>query len=159
MEKKETIKKSTELFGVDRRSIGNITKVTKNDIQITRGRKPCNIMKQYNCKTRVSKQAKNEILRIIEMHDRYRKSYFWRSYGNAKKRRAEEKMFVSTYPAVAFATEKFIIVVKPHLSISCNSYYYKLGAYKCDLNGWELDKNSYPVTIRDLKNILKKRRG
>lgn len=102
-------------------------------------------MKTYNVKNRLSSQAKQEINRIIETHDKYSKSYFFNPAKSAEQRRSNERKFHKNNPCVAFETKQGLLEVVMTYDESCNNVYYKLNIY---LNG-EL-KN-----ISAIKKLLK----
>jgi len=103
-------------------------------------------MKTYNCKTRISKQARARIARAIETHEKYKNSYFWSSNGNASSRRREENRFADNNPKFEIETKRGIISVEQDLSISCKNVYYSSYIF-CD--GEKKD-------IRILKKLINK---
>lgn len=106
-------------------------------------------MKTYNITSRVSAQAKKEIERIINTHEKYKSSYFFSSASNASARRSREEKFYKNNPDVSFRKGNQIVVVSMNYNESCNNVYYKLTVLVKDEKG-ETIKN-----ISTIKNLLK----
>lgn len=83
-------------------------------------------MKTYNITNRLSAQAKAELNRIIETHDKYKGAYFWTSDCSADGRRRNEKRFADNNPDVLFIKGEDRIEVKMYYSESCRNVYYSL---------------------------------
>lgn len=83
-------------------------------------------MKTYNITSRISAQAKSELNRIIETHDKYKGAYFWSPDCSADGRRRNEKRFADNNPDVAFLKGEDRIEVKMYYSESCHNVYYSL---------------------------------
>ena len=83
-------------------------------------------MKTYKIEKRVSKQAKAEIQRIIETHEKYKNCYFWSSGANAHTRRRSEQQFELRNPDVAFITKNGKLEVSMSYRESCKNIYYKM---------------------------------
>jgi len=102
-------------------------------------------MKTYDLTKRLSAKAKDEINRIIETHERYRNSYFYKPSTSASSRRAKEKSFVKSNPDVKFITQKGELEVKMTYQETCGNVYYSLSIYQGDNK----------KTISAIKNLLK----
>ena len=83
-------------------------------------------MKTYNITSRISAQAKSELNRIIDTHNKYKNSYFFSPSCSADGRRTNEKKFAAGNPDVAFIKGDDKIVVKMEYQESCKNVYYKL---------------------------------
>lgn len=102
-------------------------------------------MKTYNITNRISAQAKKAIQNMIDGHERYSKSYFWKSGGNSSSRRGAEKKFKSNYPEFELIKGDQKITVSPSYQESCKNVYYSLS----------ISVNDQSKDIRTLKNIIK----
>lgn len=83
-------------------------------------------MKTYIITSRLSAQAKAELNRIIETHDKYKNSYFFSPDCSADGRRRNEKRFAENNPDVAFVKGEDKIEIKMYYSESCHNVYYSL---------------------------------
>lgn len=83
-------------------------------------------MKTYNITNRLSAQAKSELNRIVETHEKYKNSYFFTPNCTADGRRRNEKIFFEKNKEVTFVKGEDIIVVKMDYQESCRNVYYKL---------------------------------
>lgn len=83
-------------------------------------------MKTYNITSRISAQAKSELNRIVETHEKYRNSYFFNPACSADGRRRNEQKFAEKNPDVAFIKGDDKIIVKMDYQESCKNVYYKL---------------------------------
>ena len=103
-----------------------------------------NKMKTYNAKSRISQVLRNQILETIETHDKYRNSFFWTPARTAGNRRQNEKRFpLKNYKIL---TKDGVLEVQMSYKESCNHIYY----------GLNVSLDGFKVTIRNLKNFLKK---
>ena len=89
-------------------------------------------MKTYNITNRLSAQAKREISRIINTHEKYTKAYFWKPNQSADSRRRAERLFEKSNPDVAFINGDNKIEVYMTYEESCKNCYYNCSIY---LNG------------------------
>ncbi len=103
-------------------------------------------MKTYNVTKRVSAQARAEIVRIIETHNRYKGAYFFTPSCNASGRRRNEERFYENNPDVSFLHGSTLISVSMSYEESCSNVYYSLIVL---VNG--VKKN-----ISAIKNLLKR---
>jgi hypothetical protein len=101
-------------------------------------------MKVYKATSRLSATAKQAILNTIELHDKYKKSYFWSPSGNAGGRRSSESRFAANNPSYQIQKGTDIIEIAPSYSESCNNCYYSL----------EIWVNGAKKNIRTLKKII-----
>ncbi len=83
-------------------------------------------MKTYKITNRMSQQAKNEIKRIIDTHEKYKKSYFWKPASSADNRRRNERKFIENNPPLCFIKGEKRIEVSMNYSESCKNVYYRL---------------------------------
>jgi HD-GYP domain-containing protein (c-di-GMP phosphodiesterase class II) len=83
-------------------------------------------MKTYNVQKKLSKEARQQLERIIETHEKYRNSYFFNPSGNANGRRRNEANFKKNNPDVIFYTSKGPVKVSMNYRESCQNVYYKL---------------------------------
>jgi hypothetical protein len=83
-------------------------------------------MKTYNVQNKLSKKARQELERIIETHENYKGSYFFKPAGNADGRRRNEKKFETNNPNVAFLTSQGLVTVSMGYGESYKNVYYKL---------------------------------
>jgi len=102
-------------------------------------------MKTYNVSKRTSKQAKNEINRIIETNNKYKSCYFWQPSINAAGRRANESKFITNNPEICFLSGEDEIICKMVYNETCKNVYYKM----------EITVNGEKKNITTLKNLLK----
>lgn len=102
-------------------------------------------MKTYNITKRISAQARRELTRIIDTHEKYAKSYFWHPTCSADGRRRTERQFAESNPDVAFIKGDDRIEVSMTYSESCKNCYYDCGVF---VNG--IKKN---ITV--IKKLLK----
>jgi hypothetical protein len=101
-------------------------------------------MKVYKATSRLSATAKQAILNTIQLHDKYKKSYFWSPSGNANGRRNSESRFEKNNPSYQIQKGEDVVEVSASYSESCKNCYYSLNIY---VNG--VKKN-----IRTLKKII-----
>lgn len=83
-------------------------------------------MKTYNITNRISAQARREIERIINTHERYRNAYFFHPNESSSGRRRNEKRFKEANPDVSFKRGTEVISVSMEYSESCRNVYYTL---------------------------------
>lgn len=83
-------------------------------------------MKTYNVTNRVSAQARAEIERIIETHNRYKGAYFFTPACNASRRRYNEERFFENNPDVSFLRGNTLISVSMRYEESFRNVYYTL---------------------------------
>ena len=83
-------------------------------------------MKTYNLTNRISATARKELERIIATHEKYHKSFFFKSDSSASGRRRNEKAFIKRNPDVAFQTKKGLLEVQMRYSESCKNVYYSI---------------------------------
>lgn len=83
-------------------------------------------MKTYNITTRVSSQARREIMNIINTHEKYRHSFLFSPAANAAGRRRKETYFALAHPDVSFKKADSLISVTMSYKESCKNVYYKL---------------------------------
>lgn len=83
-------------------------------------------MKTYNITNRLSAQAKAELNRIIETHEKYKGAYFWSPNCSADGRRRNERKFAENNPDTAFVKGNDKIEVKMYYEESCKNVYYNL---------------------------------
>lgn len=83
-------------------------------------------MKTYTISKRVSAQAKSELTRIIETHEKYKNSFFFTPSCSADNRRRNEKKFAESNPDVIFFKGEDKIEVKMDYQESCKNVYYRL---------------------------------
>ena len=107
-------------------------------------------MKKYVITSRLSTKARNEIERIISVHEKYSKSYFLRSGLNASSRRRNEEMFDAANPFVTFVCGSKNIEVTMSYSESCKNVYYRLSVIEI-----EDGKITKVGNISTLKKLLK----
>lgn len=105
--------------------------------------------KKYNITQRISKQARKEINRIIETHDKYKNSYFFHSASTAYCRRKNEERFANENPDVLLIRGDEKIHISMEYSETCKNVYYKLSVI-ASKNGKGEVKN-----IRYIKDIIK----
>lgn len=103
-------------------------------------------MKTYDISKRISAQARKEIERIIDTHDRYKKCYFFKPDGSARGRRENERRFAEANQNVAFKRDEEIITVSMSYKETCRNVYYKLYV-KSSLFGYK--------SISYIKNLIK----
>ena len=102
-------------------------------------------MKTFNVTTGISEEAKAELVRIINTHDRYKKAYFFTPCSHANGRRSNEERFIEQNPDVQFITSKGVLEVRMQYSESCKNVYYTVSI--------TLDRVSKNITA--VKNLLK----
>lgn len=83
-------------------------------------------MKTYNITSRISAQARREIERIVNTHEKYRNAYFFHPDTSASGRRRNERKFEVNNPDVSFQRGEEIITVFMKYRESCNNVYYTL---------------------------------
>ena len=103
-------------------------------------------MKTYDISKRISAQARKEIERIIDTHDRYKKFYFFKPDGSARGRKENERRFAEANQNVAFKRDDEIITVSMSYKETCRNVYYKLYV-KSSLFGYK--------SISYIKNLIK----
>lgn len=82
--------------------------------------------KTYNITNRLSIQAKAQIRRILEVHDKYKNAYFMFPGAYANNRRNREKKFVEQNPDMTFIDGDRIIDVRMSYHESARNVYYKI---------------------------------
>ena len=102
-------------------------------------------MKTYNIANELTVEAKAELQRIINTHDRYKKSFFWSSASSSNMRRRNEQNFIESNPDVQFITPKGVIEVIMQYSESCKNVYYSIG----------ITLDGKPKNIMAIKSLLK----
>lgn len=102
-------------------------------------------MKTYNVTNRISAQARAEIERIIETHNKYKGAYFFTPAGSASVRRRNEERFAENNPDTSFVRGEAIISVSMSYKESCKNVYYTL----C------VSVNGEKKNISAIKNLLK----
>lgn len=108
-------------------------------------------MRTYNISNRLSRQARAEVERIIDTHENYKKSFFFRPSQNAYGRRRNEEKFAQNNPNVAFILNNDeTLVVEQSYSESCSHVYYRLYARIETKNG-----SIYLQNISALKKLIK----
>ena len=107
-------------------------------------------MKKYVITSRMSNKARKEIERIIATHEKYSKSYFFRSGSNVSSRRINEESFDSSNPSVTFVCGSKNIEVTMSYSESCKNVYYHLSVLEI-----EDGKITKVGNISTLKKLLK----
>jgi len=103
-------------------------------------------MKTYDVRKRVSAQARREIQRVIETHEKFRRSYFWSPGGSAHNRRDNERRFERNNPPVAFQTMQGLLTVELSYDESCKHCYYSASI--------ELDGRTKNISV--VKKLLRK---
>lgn len=102
--------------------------------------------KILNAESRVSKKARSVVESVIEIHEKYKSSYFWSSGANASNRRSNEKRFENLLPSVdGIKTKKGLVTWDLSYRESCSYCYYSAAFY--------LDGEKKNITL--LKNIIK----
>ncbi len=88
-------------------------------------------VKRLNAIRRISSVAKRTIESAIEVHKKYKNSYFWSPGGNSSSRRYNEDRF----PGVDFEimTAKGLVQVIFDYSESCKNVYYSMSVYLNDV--------------------------
>ena len=107
-------------------------------------------MKKYVITSRLSTKARNEIERIISVHEKYSKSYFFHSGLNASARKIAAERFYAENPAIVFVLGDKNIEVTMFYSESCKNVYYRL-----HVDFVEDGKITKVGNISTLKNLLK----
>ena len=83
-------------------------------------------MKTYNITNRISAQARKELNRIVETHEKFSKSYFFKPSCNAAGRRRSERKFAERNPNVSFIKGNSAISISMEYRETCGNVYYKL---------------------------------
>lgn len=102
-------------------------------------------MKTYDLTKRLSAQAKAELNRIIETHEKHKNSYFFAPSTSASGRRAKEKAFYKNNPNVTFLTNKGGVGVEMTYNETCSTVYYSCNIYQ----------GGVKKTITVIKSLLK----
>lgn len=113
-------------------------------------------MKTYNLNNRISKQARQELGRIINTHESHKSAYFWNPNSSADGRRRAERKFKENNPDVAFLWRGSKITVSMSYEETTGNVYYSLTVKEDKY--WKDPSTSNPEIkdIRLIKNILKK---
>jgi len=111
-------------------------------------------MKTFTAVNRTSPKLRKLIQKTLEIHEKYKSSYFWNPAANASSRRQNEKNFpINEY---AIETKDGILKVRPHYKESCSHCYYSLDIY---LESPLFNEPSRVVlkkkNIRSLKQLIK----
>lgn len=112
-------------------------------------------MKIYSISNRISKQAREELKRIVSTHERYSKSYFFNPASSAGSRRSNERKFKLKNPDVAFVKNGSLIKVSVSYIESCNNVYYQLTVTVDAFYKEESASDPVVKDIRVIKNLLK----
>lgn len=83
-------------------------------------------MKVYNVTNRLSAQARRELVNIIDTHEKYRNSYFFRPATNSSSRRRNERIFWQAHPDVSFLQGENLITVTMKYEESSRNVYYRM---------------------------------
>jgi len=103
-------------------------------------------MKTYNITKRISKQARQQLERIVRTHEKYQSCYFWKPAQLANQRRSNEDKFTANNPDVLFIMGDNQIVVSQKMNETCKNVYYRLDVYV----------NGVKKGITTIKKILNK---
>lgn len=106
-------------------------------------------MKTFNISKRVSKQARQMCEHIIDIHDKYSKSYFWYPSPTSNGRRRSEERFATENPDVSFTKNNDEIRVSFEYKESCKNVYYHLHVSLYKNGNFIKDGN-----IKDIKKII-----
>ena len=112
-------------------------------------------MKTYKVSNRISEQAKKEIERILDTHDRYKKAYFFKPDSTANGRRRNERMFAKNNPDVSFIKNGSLIKVSMSYSESCKNVYYSISITQDDFYKEESASNPIAKNITTIKKLIR----